>query len=383
MNDKGLKVTVTTLAFCFLLGHSFAQIRKYSNEFMNIGVGARGLGMANATVATTSDVHSGFYNPAGLVHIKESFQVGLMHSEYFAGIAKYDYGAVAVPIRQKNMAVGFSFFRFGIDDIPNTLFLVGPDGSLNYNNITSFSAADYGFLFHFAQKFEKIKGLSVGGSAKIIYRKIGKFASATGFGIDLGLQYRYRGARIGLMLKDISTTFNAWRFTFTEDEKLALLSTNNDLPRNSIEQTAPMLTLGAGYKINIKDKVTVTPEVNLIFNTDGRRNVLLPIDPVSLDLSAGMEIGLWKIGFLRAGVGNIQRYYAEDGKRKYSVSPSVGAGVKIKLVALDYSLTNLTSLSGSRDNGLYSHVISLRLDINVRQKGSGRTYYQNDDDEDQ
>ncbi len=356
---------------------SSAQIRKYSNEFMSIGVGARGLGLGNATVASASDVHAGFYNPAGLVHIKQSFQVALMHSEYFAGIAKYDYGSVAVPIRQKNMTVGFSFFRFGIDDIPNTLFLVGPDGSLNYNNISSFSAADYGFLFHFASKIGKIKGLSVGGTAKIIYRKIGKFANATGFGIDLGMQYRIKGARIGLMLKDISTTFNAWRFNFTDAEKQVLLVTNNTLPKNSIEQTAPMLTLGVGYQVNIKDKVLITPEFNLIFNTDGRRNVLLPIDPVSLDLSAGMEISLWKIGFVRAGVSNMQRYYAEDGKRHFSVSPSVGAGVRIKVVEVDYALTNLTSISGSKDNGLYSHVISLRLDINVKSK-YGKNYYQND-----
>jgi hypothetical protein len=129
------------LGFLILLSHfgfSQAQIRKYSNEFLNIGVGARGLGMSNATTASTEDVYSGYYNPAGLANINNNLQVGLMHTEYFAGIAKYDYGAFAVPFANKNKVVGFSFFRFGIDDIPNTLFLIGPDGSINYNNITSF-----------------------------------------------------------------------------------------------------------------------------------------------------------------------------------------------------------------------------------------------------
>jgi hypothetical protein len=360
------------LGFLILLSHfgfSQAQIRKYSNEFLNIGVGARGLGMSNATTASTEDVYSGYYNPAGLANINNNLQVGLMHTEYFAGIAKYDYGAFAVPFANKNKVVGFSFFRFGIDDIPNTLFLIGPDGSINYNNITSFSTADYAFLFHYAQKFEKVKGLSIGGSAKIIYRQVGKFAKSTGFGIDLGVQYRRKGLRLGLMLRDISTTFNAWRFTFTDAEKQVLLNTNNELPKNSLEQTAPMIMLGGGYEINIKDKVFITPEVNFQFSTDGKRNVLVPGKPISMDMSCGLELSLWKIGYIRGGIGNIQRYYDENFKRKTSFAPSVGAGVRVKVIAIDYSLTNLTSLkSGSQDNGLYSHVISLRLDLNFKKK---------------
>jgi hypothetical protein len=35
-------------------------VRKYSNEFMNIGVDAAALGMANAVVASTDDVNSGY-----------------------------------------------------------------------------------------------------------------------------------------------------------------------------------------------------------------------------------------------------------------------------------------------------------------------------------
>lgn len=101
--------------------------------------------MSGAVCASVNDVTGGYWNPATLVLVKPDIQVGIMHSEYFAGIAKYDYGSIAIPLKDKNAAVGLSLIRFGVDDIPNTLFLIEPDGSINYDNITSFSVADYAF----------------------------------------------------------------------------------------------------------------------------------------------------------------------------------------------------------------------------------------------
>src|SRR6188508_2200229 len=74
-----------------------AQFRKYSNEFLNIGAGARGLSMGSAQVATVNDGTAGYWNPAGLVGVKDNTQINIMHAEYFAGIGKYDYASVAFP----------------------------------------------------------------------------------------------------------------------------------------------------------------------------------------------------------------------------------------------------------------------------------------------
>ncbi|MBL4862151.1 MAG: hypothetical protein JKY09_03925, partial [Crocinitomicaceae bacterium] len=68
---------------------------KYSNEFLAIGIGADALGLANSVVAQTDGVNSGYWNPAGLTAVDQWLEVGLMHSEYFAGIAKYDYLGLA------------------------------------------------------------------------------------------------------------------------------------------------------------------------------------------------------------------------------------------------------------------------------------------------
>jgi len=369
----------TRLFFLFLILSASVKaqvVRKYSNDFLEIGVGARGLGMSNAQVATCDDAYASYYNPAGLVNIPNTFQIGFMHNEYFAGIAKYDYLTVAIPVTPKKRVIGFSFYRFGIDDIPNTLFLIQPDGSINYNNITSFSSADYAFMFHYAEALP-IPGLSIGGSVKVIYRQIGSFAKAYGFGIDAGLQYKIKNWRLGLMAQDVSSTFDAWHMSFTDAEKQILLQTNNALPSNSLEVTTPMFILGGAYEAFIikkpKQTFSLLPEIDLAFTTDGQRNVLLSAKPISMDLRAGLELKYSPARdidlLLRAGVGNLQRATNELGKQNIIVSPSIGAGIHIKIVSIDYALTNLTTIStASGGAGLYSNVISVRVDINKKQK---------------
>ena len=133
----------------------FGQFRKYSNEFLNIGAGARGLAMGSAQVASVEDGTAGYWNPAGLIGVKDNPNINLMHAEYFAGIGKYDYASIAFPVQNNKRVIAISALRFAVDDIMNTLFLVEPDGSINYNNIQSFSSADYAFIFSFAQKLKE------------------------------------------------------------------------------------------------------------------------------------------------------------------------------------------------------------------------------------
>jgi hypothetical protein len=107
-------------------------VRKYSNEFMNIGVDAAALGMANAVTASTSDVNS-VLEPCRLTHL-EDHQLSLMHANYFANIA-HTIG-YASPIDDRS-AWGISLIRFG-DDILNTTELIDSQGNIDYNRISLF-----------------------------------------------------------------------------------------------------------------------------------------------------------------------------------------------------------------------------------------------------
>lgn len=348
-----------------------AQFRKYSNEFLNIGAGARGLAMGSAQVASVHDGTAGYWNPAGLVGVKDNAQVNFMHAEYFAGIGKYDYASIAFPSSNNKRTLAVSGLRFAVDDIMNTLFLVEPDGSINYNNIQAFSSADYALLLSFSQKLRESTNRNVqfGVNAKVIHRNVGKFAKAWGFGFDAGVQIFKDKWRFGIVGRDITTTFNAWSFTFTEREKEALYLTKNEIPVKSTEMTAPRLILGVGREFKLGGKTTLLAEANVDFTFDGQRNTVISTSGFSGDPKLGVECNFNNVFYLRAGINNFQRALADgdtlNQKKVWIYQPSGGAGFRIQSVTIDYAFANLANQS----NPLFTHVFSLRLDMNEKKKG--------------
>jgi hypothetical protein len=368
LKKKNIFSILCVLGGCLILlpAVSFSQFTEYSNEFLNIGAGARGMAMGNAQVASVDDATAGYWNPAGLIHVKDGLQISAMHAEYFAGIGKYDFGAVALPIDDNKRTIGFTFLRFAVDDIPNTLFLVAPDGSINYNNVQSFSSADYAFLFSFAQKVKtkETKEVSFGFNAKIIRSVVGTFANAWGFGIDAAFQYRSNHLRIGVVAKDLTSTFNAWTFSFTDAEKQQLLLTDNDVPLKSTELTAPSTIVGLGYRFfNINSAINLMAEIGANITYDGKRSVVYSTGQVSVDPHLGFELSVNNLFFVRGGITNIQQVLADDDtlnqKKTWIYQPSIGAGFKVGPFVIDYAYTNLAN----QTNPLYTNVFALKLNL--------------------
>ena len=332
------------------------SVRKYSNEFMNIGVDAAALGRSNTAVASTSDVNSGYWNPAGLTHI-EDHQVALMHANYFANIAQYDYLAYAKPIDDRS-AWGISLIRFGVDDILNTTELIDSQGNIDYNKISLFSTADYGFTFSYARKLP-VPGFQYGVNAKVIRRIIGKFASSWGFGFDVGLQFEKNDWQFGLMIRDITTTYNVWNINEEEYKKIAnaIPGENQELPE-STEITAPKAQLGLSKKFIIRYDYSLMAAANLNLRFT-RTNDLITTDFVSIDPALGFEFGYTDLVFLRAGVGNFQNVQQLDNTQKVGFQPNIGLGFKYKGVQIDYALTDL----GNQSTALYSNIFSVKVDL--------------------
>ena len=344
-------------AFLFCLGFLSVKgqsIRKYSNEFLQIGVGARAAGMGNAQAAVADDVTAGYWNPAGLNLAPRNAEAALMHSEYFAGIAKYDYIGFAIPI-DENRRFGITGIRLGVDDIANTLNLVDANGNIDFDAVEKFSVADFAVLLSYAQKLKILNGLNVGASFKVVNRTVGKFANAWGFGLDAGAIYESGSFRCGLMFSDITSTFNAWTFN-TETFKDAFIKTGNIIPENSLEITLPSTRLGFGYKFFERKKLELLVSLDNDLHYDGKRNVLLNAGPISFDPHFGAELGFKKFLFLRAGYKNMQRVPNDKGGKSLSVFPTIGAGFFFKNIQVDYALSNV----GNFSQVLYSHVFSLK-----------------------
>ena len=100
-------------------------------------------------------------------------------------------------------------------------------------------------------------------------------------------------------------------------------------------------------------------ELDFDFSTDGKRNVLISGDPVSIDPHMGLELGFNKMIFLRAGVGNIQKVTDILKNDKYTYQPNFGVGIQFKGIALDYAFSDI----GDQSDALYSNIFSLRFDI--------------------
>jgi len=365
-----MKTTLLLLAVFSYSIYSFAQpagtseltetvAPKYSNEFLAIGVGADALGLGNSVVAQTEGVMSGYWNPAGLTKTDRLLEVGLMHSEYFAGIAKYDYLGLAHSIDEKS-SIGFTAIRFAVDDIPNTTQLIDNNGNIDYDRISTFTAADYAFMFSYA-RILPVDGLSVGGNFKVIHRKVGDFAKSWGFGIDAGAQYQSKKDwKFGAVLRDATSTFNAWIFTLNDETKEVFLNTGNAIPENGLELTLPRLILGGYKKFDLGSKgIYAAAELDVDITTDGRRNTLLRSGLFSTDPHLGLQIGFKNYVSLRAGLSNVQYVTNLDNSRSLNVQPNVGIGLNIKNFYLDYAFTDI----GDASVALYSHIISLKFKL--------------------
>jgi len=341
----------------------FGQVRKYSNEFLNIGIGARALSMANANVSSVEGAYAGYWNPAALATQKSDLSGALMHAEYFAGIAKFDYAGLSKRI-DTNSVVGITLVRFGMDNILNTIDLIDANGNIDYSKISTFNIVDFAGMFNYARIIRKVKGLEVGGSMKVIRRTIGSFGGAWGFGIDAAARYSYKQWKFAAVGRDITGTFNAWSYNLTESQKEVFANTGNEIPVSSVEITAPRLVLGAAYPITFwKKRLTLLTEINLINTFDGKRNTVLKTNFVSIEPAFGFELGYKDLIFIRGGLGNIQQQLNERSTYYVTtVQPNFGIGIKYKIFTLDYAITDI----GDRSVALYSNIFSLKIDLNKK-----------------
>lgn len=329
------------------------QRAKYGSDFLSVGGGARALGMGGAHVGFVNDVTAGYWNPAGLAHL-ENIEVAYMHSERFAGIVSYDYGAVALPIANSESVVAVSFFRQGVDGIKNTLDAWDKDRNQPKADptryFTEFSAADLAFMVSYSNRLSEYT--TWGTTAKVLNSRLGPFAEAWGYSFDLGLQIQGEKYIFGVNLMDITTMMKFWTVSAENLRPLAE-EFQDEIPQGANERIMPTVKMGLGRIFNIGD-ISLTAAIDTDFRFEGRKAYYINLGNMSMEPHAGLEIGYKNLVFIRGGVTDLNT----DPEGNFYISPTLGAGLQIGTIMLDYGFGSFSGMSS--DLG-FTHRISLKV----------------------
>ena len=377
-----LLVAVLTWGLCVGPTAHGQRIAKYGADFLAGGVNARALGMGGAYVSLADDVSAGYWNPAGLSHLQYP-EISYMHVERFSGAVSFDYGAVALPVTDRS-TVAISGFRSGVNDIVNTLEAWNPDrgqplGSYE-SRITRFSAADWALFVSYSRRLSD--RLTVGVNFKGIRRSIGDFAEAWGYSMDVAAQYRVGAYRFGATIQDVSTMLQSWSinpeafevncidpvtdqpFDACRGSDGSVLQDNaaryeavfdQEIPSGGTALVLPVARLGSGavWPVGAGHRLTVGLDVDVA--VEGRRAFAPNVGDVSFHPRLGAAFSYKGVAELRAGV---QRLQYGNGLG-LDVAPSLGAGLDLKQVSLDFSFGDFVGIA-AEDLG-FSYRISAQL----------------------
>lgn len=353
---RSIFLIVIASLFTFSEAQSQDFIRvSYGNDFMSVGSGARALGMGSAHVAFSNDVTAAYWNPAGLLSVQD-LEVAYMHSERFGGIVGYDYGAVALPVPGSDGVLALSFFRQGVDNIKNTLNAWDRERERPRENvndyITEFSAADLAFLLSYASLVNE--NLSWGASVKVLNSRIGPFADAWGYSLDVGALYRTGDYQFGVNLMDITTMLKFWSVDANE---LSALETEfgDEIPVGQNEVILPTVKIGAARLFDFGDfSLVAALDTDLRF--ENRRTYYMNVGSMSIEPHIGVEAGYVDTIFLRLGLTD----FATDRSSRIYTSPTLGAGLRLGAFDFDYGFSSFAGISS--DLG-FTHRLSLRFSL--------------------
>lgn len=194
-----------------------------AGQFLKLPVGAKAIGMGEASTALTDDVNSIYYNVAGLARLEkknaEYMYSGIFLKNKAAGDSNpgYHWVGYAMPISETIGSAGIGLQYFTAGDINET--------DIRAAKVGTFNPTDMAVNLAYARK---VADIPLGLNLKIINSKIKE--SATTVAVDLGAQYT----------KLMDSKLNLGFAVQNLGGKLKYETESDKLP--------VMLRLGSGYK---------------------------------------------------------------------------------------------------------------------------------------
>ena len=230
------------LLFMLLLLPAMVYSGDYAASFLDIGVGARALGMGGAFASIANDGSAFYWNPAGLA-LTRKIQLSGMYGPQFGSIKNpmgaFHYAGYVQPLPARAV-VSVNWIRLSIDDIP---VYGGLGNSTYWDRLHDISKRPTGdpegyikdtedaFFFYFALMntwemdlgwdFHKVRvDLPIGVNIKYLRQKLGE-GEASGIGLDIGTMLRFHLGdftqvdnmgilAFGLNIQDVTDTKLSW-----------------------------------------------------------------------------------------------------------------------------------------------------------------------------
>ncbi len=164
-------------------------------NFLEIGVGARALGMGGAFVGTADDASALYWNVSGIARLLRP-EVLLVHSEWIADM-KFDFVGITIPLETFG-TLGASVTILSMDDmIVRTV--ERPEGTGEF-----FSAGDFSLALSYARNLTD--RFSIGFTGRFIQQNIWK-ETAHAMALDVGTLFTtgLYGLRIGAVLTNFGS----------------------------------------------------------------------------------------------------------------------------------------------------------------------------------
>jgi hypothetical protein len=310
-------------------------------NFLEIGVGARGLALGGAYTGLATGATAMYWNPAG-IGSTEGLTVAYSYAPLYGDLdITHHFAAVALPLF--GGGAGVSIIQLSSGDIPRTDENF-PDGeNPAFGSVFSYSGTAIGV--HYGRRLTD--RLQIGVAAKVIQEGMTD-AKASWWGLDFGTMFNtgLYGLRLGAALQNIGNSaamkgaLTKYRVESTEvfpfdvpvtfaveDYQLPMtfrFAVVSDLAGSADALFAPGSSVGAKLALDLNDGV----------DTD-------------LQSMLGLEINIRDLAFLRAGKKWVNERNDEEF-RSFSHGLSFGGGLHVPLfgrvLSFDYAYTSMGEL---------------------------------------
>ncbi|MDI6735444.1 MAG: PorV/PorQ family protein [bacterium] len=247
-------------------------------NFLKVGVSARASAMGEVFCAVADDVSSIYYNPAGLVQIKQR-TFGLMHTDWLEEV-NYEFLAYAEPYNNdKVFGMSLNYLGMGKMKIKD----------INNQTLGDFDARDLALSIAYAKKLKE--NLFAGANLKFIQQELEKEVSSS-VAVDGGILYKKEDLSLGACISNLGT-------------KIKFIKDKESLPLN--------LKLGIAYKL-LDNRVILALDINRPIDND-------------INFGIGTEYQVTNNLFVRAGY---------NSRSDLGNGISLGCGFKVGNFQVDY-----------------------------------------------